>query len=117
MKLALKSSLALCALTLLASTVQAGTHLSCTYLTNGEGAPYPGLSRPQVYMDEARAEVEIIMEAGRGTVSRVNYSLTPASRSRTSITFMDTTRQVSLVTTQGGTATLNVKGLVSRCSL
>ena len=113
----MKAVLTLCALTLISSFAQAGTYLSCTYLTEGNGAPYPGLSRPQVYLDEARAEVEIIMEAGRGTVSRVNYSLTAASRSRTSTTFMDASRQVSLVTATSGASTLNVKGLISRCTL
>lgn len=94
----------------------AGTMLSCTYLTKPDGAPYPGLSRPQVHYDETRVDVEIVMEAGRGTVSRVNYLLMPAARAKGVSKFVDSTQQISFTSNRNG-GTLNVKGLISRCAL
>lgn len=113
----MKAAFTLAALVLFTTAAQAGTQLSCSYLASGSGAPYPGLSRPQVMLDETRADVEIIMEGGRGTVSRVHYSLAPVGRSRSSTTYMDPTREVRLISNASGGAVLTVKGLVSRCSL
>lgn len=99
-----------------AAQANAGTMLSCTYLTKADGAPYPGLSRPQVRYDETRIDVEVMMESGGGTVSRVDYILLPTGRSKGQSKFADATQQITFTSNRAG-GVLNVKGLISRCTL
>ena len=109
MKSLVTKSILAAALALSAVSAQAGT-LNCDYLADGNGTPAPGLSRPVVEIGENRADVEIYIEGGRGSASRVNYRLDQVD----SRTFVGDEGRASL-TLHGASARLEVRGYTANC--